>query len=182
MPKEFITPETMLRDSFSLAKQIHDSGFNPEVLLVLWRGGTPVGIVIHEFLVYQGTQLHHAVIKAESYTGIDQRTEPRIENMASVLAMIRPGARVLVVDDIFDTGRTMEKVKKELIAKTQDIRLAALYWKPGSAQVPLKPDYFIRAASGWIVFPHEIVGLTAKEIKMKGKFIHDLVLGGKDAT
>jgi hypoxanthine phosphoribosyltransferase len=56
--KEFIRADDLVRESFDLAKRIYDSGFIPDVLLVLWRGGTPVGIVIHEFLLYKGIETY----------------------------------------------------------------------------------------------------------------------------
>jgi len=59
MHKEFIRADALFRDAFTLARRVYDSGFNPEALVVLWRGGTPVGMVIHEFLLYKGIRTYH---------------------------------------------------------------------------------------------------------------------------
>ena len=71
--KEFISPTDLIRDSFALAKQIYDSGYRPDVLLVLWRGGTPVGVVVHEYLLFKNIRTYHTAVKATSYSGIDRR-------------------------------------------------------------------------------------------------------------
>lgn len=127
--KEFVSPLSLQRDAFLLAARIFASGYRPEVILVLWRGGTPIGIVIHEFLLYKGVTTYHAALKAESYTGIEQNVEPKIEHLDSVLEFVKPGSRVLLVDDIFDTGRTIVKVRKLLYKHTDDVKVATLYYE-----------------------------------------------------
>ena len=165
--KEFIEANDLFRDSFALAKRIYDSGFRPDVLVVLWRGGTPVGMVVHEFLLYKGLQTYHTAIKAESYTGIGQRIEPRIENLDPVLAVLKPDSRVLVIDDIFDSGSTLKRVCELLRTRTAHIRTATLYYKDGNRVVDLAPDFYLRKTDRWIVFPHELMDLTPEEIRQK---------------
>jgi uncharacterized protein len=176
-PKEYVTANQLVRESFELARRIYDSGFRPEALLVLWRGGTPVGIAIHEFLLFMGVETYHLAVKAESYTGIGERVEPRIENFEAFMGNLRPGAGVLVVDDIFDSGKTVDKVRSLLAPKTTNVRIATLYYKPGAAVVPLVPDYYMRSTDRWVVFPHELVGLTDDEIRTKDPRVHNLVHG-----
>ncbi len=173
--KDFIRADDLVRDAFALARAVYDSGFLPEVLLVLWRGGTPVGIVIHEFMLYKGVQTYHTVVKAESYVGIGTRVEPRIEGMAALLPRIARDARVLVVDDIFDSGCTMKRVIELLAPRTTNVRIATLYVKTGANVTDLTPDYFHRETDRWIVFPHELEGLTDDEIKAKDSRIYDLI-------
>ena len=173
--KRFVTANQVVRDSFMLARMILDSGFRPDVLLVLWRGGTPVGIAVHEFLHYQGIHTWHTAIKAESYTGIGKRREPVINDLSPVLANVKRNSRVLVVDDIFDTGCTVKKVKDCLMAKTCHVRIATLYYKKSHNLTDLGPDYFVRETSEWIVFPHELMGLTKPEILLKDRFLHRLL-------
>jgi len=62
--KEYIGADELVRDSFELAARIYASGYRPDVILVLWRGGTPVGIVVHEFLLYKGVETYHTAVKA----------------------------------------------------------------------------------------------------------------------
>jgi len=173
--KDFIQPADSVRDSFALAKQIYDSGFSPDFLLVLWRGGTPVGIAIHEFLHYKGIDTYHTVIKAESYTAIGERMEPQIEHIDRILNLLSESSRVLIVDDIFDSGNTMRKVVDLLNQKTQNIKIATLYYKKEANQTDLIPDFYQRETSRWIVFPHELVGLSPDEIRAKDSFVADLL-------
>ena len=175
MQKEFIQANDLVRDSFRLARQIYDTGYRPDVLLVLWRGGTPVGIVIHEFFLHSGVQTYHTAIKAESYTGIGKRIEPRIEKLDSVFDALTPDSRVLVVDDIFDSGCTVSRVCELLRQKTCHIKVATLFFKDGASRVAMKPDFYLRKTDRWIVFPHELMDLTFDEIRRKDPVVAEIV-------
>ena len=72
--KIFITAAELLRDSFLLASNILQSGFRPDYIVGIWRGGTPVGIAVQEFLDYAGVETDHIAIPTSHYTGIDQTT------------------------------------------------------------------------------------------------------------
>lgn len=174
--KEYIQANDLVRDSFALARRIFGSGYRPDVLLVLWRGGTPVGIVIHEFLLFKGVETYHAVVKAESYTGIDRRSELRVDGVDDVLDKLTADSRVLVIDDIFDSGNTMRRVVELLRQRTAHVRTATLYLRQGRAETDLRPDYYYRETDRWIVFPHELVGLTPDEIRAKDPVVADTVL------
>ena len=173
--KEFVQANDLVRDAFRLAKRIYDSNFRPDVLVVLWRGGTPVGMVVHEFLLFKGIQTYHTAVKAESYVGIGQRIEPRVENLEPVLAVLKPDSRVLVIDDIFDSGCTLKRVCDLLRARTSQIRTATLYYKDGNRQVDLEPDFYLRKTDRWIVFPHELMDLTPQEIRQKDAAVAQLL-------
>ena len=175
--RQYVTANQLVRDSFRLARKIYDSGYRPDILLVLWRGGTPVGIVVHEFLLYQGIDAWHTAIKAESYQGIGQRTRPRIDSLTAILRRVKKTSRILIVDDIFDTGCTLKKVTELLRRKTKAIRTATLFYKPSRNRTDLKPDFFIRKTDRWIVFPHELMGLTPAEIRRKDPSIARLIRG-----
>ncbi len=173
--KLFIRADDQVRDSFMLAKQIYDSGFLPDALIVLWRGGTPIGVVIHEYLEYMGIVTYHTAIKVTTYTGIGQRKEPRIEHFDRLFEYLDTNSRVLIVDDIFDSGSTMRKVVDELKPRVQEIRVATLYYKEEANVSGLVPDYYQRKTESWIVFPHELVDLTPAEIRAKDSFVADLL-------
>ena len=90
--------------------------------------------------------------------------------------MLRPGDKVLVVDDVFDTGKTAAAVKARVDSVGADMRMACVYWKPEKNKTNLKPDYFVRDVGlDWIVFPHEIEGLTDEEIVEKDPMLAALV-------
>ena len=105
---------------------------------------------------------------------------PKNESPGQVSTTVRPVA--LVVDDVFDTGRSIAAFLKELKARcrhnTPDtIRIATAYYKPSRNQTALKPDYFVHQTEEWLVFPHEICGLSEEEIR-DHKPGAGLILGG----
>jgi len=167
MDKEFVSANDLVKDSFALAKAVLDSGYRPDVLLAIWRGGTPIGIAIHEFLRYKGIETYHAVVKAESYDGIGTRTDPRFELLDGVLGALDDGCRILIVDDIFDTGSTVKSLRERLKGKAAEVRVATLFYKDQVAPDGTAPDYFMKKTDKWIVFPHELMDLSPEEIKAK---------------
>ena len=166
--KVYLDAQEFLRDGWRLARQILDSGWRPDVLLALWRGGAPVGTAVHEFLKVKGVALRHMPVKCASYTGIGQsQTEVVFSHADTVFAALEPGTKVLVVDDVFDTGRTAAAMRKKLAERQCETKIACVYWKPSKNVTDGKPDFHVRELEDWIVFPHEIEGLTPEEIAQK---------------
>jgi hypoxanthine phosphoribosyltransferase len=177
IPKLFVTGNELVLDSFRLAKKIIESGWTPDVLIALWRGGTPIAMGVHEYLLYHGIKPYHMVIKCQSYTGIGQRQPVVIEHAGPVLDEIKMSQRVLVVDDILDSGNTARHVLATLRERAEDVRLATLYWKPNESAKDIRPDYFVHKTDRWIVFPHELEGLTPEEISHKNPALHEMMFG-----
>ena len=117
-------------------------------------------------------------VKCSSYTGIEENEGSVVFSCAEeVFSRLAPGTKVLVVDDVFDTGKTAVAIKSRLEGLGVEMRLACVYWKPGKNKTSLSPDYFAKELDdGWIVFPHEMVGLTKEEIREKDEVLADLVL------
>jgi hypoxanthine phosphoribosyltransferase len=170
--KIYLTANELLLDSFRLGQQVLAFGWRPDVILALWRGGTPVSLAIHELLAWRGLTTRHLALYCHSYAGIGQAADVVIENGAETLARLPDGARVLVVDDIFDSGRTASAVLALLRPRAAATRLAALYWKTTANRTALRPDYYLRQTSAWVVFPHELEGLTPAEIRQKDAEIY----------
>ncbi len=177
IPKTFLSANQLTRDSFLLARRIYDSGFRPDAIIALWRGGSPVGIAVQEFLRFKGIDCYHTIVKCSSYTGIEQRAEPVIENLDYVRATLGPTSRVLVVDDIYDTGATARRMREALGPCCAEVRIATLYFKPAHNTTRAAPDHFVRKTDNWLVFPHELLDLTPEEIFRKDPFVHALLLG-----
>lgn len=177
--KTYVSANDYLRDSWRLARKILDSGWRPDDLIALWRGGAPVGIAVHEFLHYHGLRPLHRVLKCQSYTGIETRAQRVVfENAEEVFASVVRGSRVLVVDDVLDSGNTARAMLGRLAPLGADARLATVYWKPNPAQAGLRPDYYVREISDWIVFPHELDGLTPEEAGRKDPVLSELLVPG----
>ncbi len=165
--KLYISGDRLFSDSFKLAEQVESGGWIPELLLVLWRGGAPVGMTIHEYFIYRGRRIPNHIIACSSYTGLEAGRSVVISMEESFLAGLKPGMRVLVVDDIFDTGRTAMGVRQRLTERGVEVRIATLYWKPEKNMTAGAPDYYIAETDRWVVFPHELEGLTDDEVAAK---------------
>ena len=174
--KIYVSATDYLRDGWRLARMILDSGWLPEDLIALWRGGAPVGVTVHEFLYYHGLRPRHRVLKCHSYTGIQEHSQRvAFENSDEIFQSVVKGSRVLIVDDVLDTGKTARAVLDRLAPLGADVRLATVYWKPNQNQTDIKPDFYVRQTDDWIVFPHEMDGLTPDEVKLKDPVIYDLL-------
>ena len=174
--KTYLDANNYLRDSFQLARQVLDSGWVPDDIIALWRGGAPVGVAVHEFLHYHGLRPRHRTLICQSYTGIQaQSDEVMLVGADEVFGSVVRGSRVLIVDDIFDSGKTARAVLSRLETCGADSRLATVYWKPSQNKTSCKPDFHVRQTEDWIVFPHELDGLTRDEVKIKDPVVYDLV-------
>lgn len=168
--KIYITADSLLADSFRLGMQVLDSGYRPTHLVGIWRGGAPVGIAVQELLDYHGVESDHIAIRTSSYTGIDQQSpEVRVYALGYLVDTLNPDDRLLIIDDVFDSGRSIRAFIAELSARCRhnmprDVRIATVYYKPARNQTDLSPDYCVHQTDSWLVFPHEINGLTIAEI------------------
>ena len=177
MNKTYISADGYLRDIWRLAAEIRGSGWRPDRLIGLWRGGAPAAIAVHEFFKASGWSVEHVPLKCASYSGIG-RNEGEVEFFGgeAVFGGVRKGEKVLVVDDIFDTGKTAAAIHSKMAGLGVDMRLACVYWKSPANQTSLSPDYFVRDVGGdWLVFPHEIDGLSGGEVSEKDCFLAGLL-------
>jgi hypoxanthine phosphoribosyltransferase len=169
--KIYLTANDLLRDSFRLGMQVLDSGFSPTHLVGIWRGGAPVGIAVQELLEYKGVDCDHIAIRTSSYTGIDrQDAEVRVFALGYLIDTLNPGDRLLIIDDVFDSGRSIRAFLHELKLRCRnnmpgEIRIATVYYKPSRNRTELKPDFYVHETEEWLVFPHEIDGLSEAEIR-----------------
>ena len=183
MDKTYLSADQFMRDAWRLAAAVRRSGWKPDLLVALWRGGAAVGVSVHEYFKAAGWDVQHIPLKCASYTGIGANAGDVVFTFGEdVFGLMRPGQRVLIVDDVFDTGKTAKAVKARIDATGAEMRMACVYWKPAKNRTDLTPDYYVRdVGDDWIVFPHEIEGLTPEEIRRKDPLLTDL-LGGADRT
>ena len=176
--KHYLSANEFLHDEWRLAASVVRSGWKPDIMIALWRGGAPVGVVLHEyFKVYGWSDMQHIPPECSSYTGIGENPGGvEFTHGDVVFGMLRKGDKVLIVDDVFDTGKTAAAVKARTDAIGVDMRMACVYWKPGKHLTTLKPDYYVRDVGlEWLVFPHEIEGLSPEEVRIKDPFLSDLL-------
>lgn len=169
--KRFITANELLSDSFKLAEQILQDGFHPDLIIGVWRGGAPIAITVHEYFAHRGLNSEHFAIKTSLYKGIDQRN-----NSAEVLwlddrtAELYAANNILIVDDVFDTGKSMLAIYQSLERllpsdNTIQIKSACPWFKPNRNTTAITPDYYLHKTEQWLVFPHELCGLSEAEIQ-----------------
>jgi hypoxanthine phosphoribosyltransferase len=168
--KLFITAESLLRDSMELAMRVVRSGLRPTFLVAMWRGGAPIGIVVQEVLEYHAIQTDHIPIRTSSYLGIDRQNKTvRVHATDYLVSRLSYDDELLIVDDVFDSGRSLEAVLTELERRCRrnlpgKIRVATVYYNPTRNRSSLVPDFYVHETDRWLVFPHEIQGLSAEEI------------------
>jgi hypoxanthine phosphoribosyltransferase len=170
LQKRYIDAQELLEDSLQLAINIYNSGYRPRLIIGIWRGGTPVGIAVQEYFEYRGVSTDHIAIRTASYTGINRQSETiQVHGLYYVVEHTIHDDELLLVDDVFDTGRSMEAVIKTLNEMTgrdcrERVRIACPWYKPSNNKTKLVPDYYLHETDDWLVFPHELAGLTREEI------------------
>lgn len=130
----------------ALAEAIHADGWAPDLVLGISRGGLLIAGAIAYALDVKNT----ATLSVEFYTGIDERLElPML--LPPVPDLVDLGeARVLIADDVADTGATLELVREFCAGRVGEVRIAVLYEKSRST---VASEYVWRHTDRWIMFP-----------------------------
>lgn len=184
MYKEFLPYDIVRNNALKLAHHIYrDDGFIPDVIYVSLRGGAYMGNVISEYFKVvrkTGRPVYYAAVVARSYTGVRASEKIKVEGWTYDPAHLRIGDKVLLVDDIFDSGRTINFLAEIILEKgipRGDLKVAVhdyKYFYDKEEQFPIQPDYWCRKHTlsvndedMWIHYmSHELVGLSPDEIKM----------------
>jgi len=156
--------------------------FKPTFIIGIWRGGAPVGISIQEMYKYLGQKPDHISIRTSSYTSIGrQQHEIRVHGLEYVIENANQTDSILLVDDIFDSGRSLEAVINKLRLKMRgnlphDIRIGTIFYKPQNRKTEIVPNYYVSTTEQWVIFPHEIEEMSLCEIEMsKGPVISGIM-------
>lgn len=175
MNERFIAANDLLRDSFQLAAKIHEAGFRPDFLVGLWRGGSAVGIAVQEGLEYFGTKTDHIAIRT-SYSGARQYSQMvskgesiRVHGLQYLLENLSAHHSLLIIDDVYSTGSSVNAVIKQLASKTRrnlptDIRIGTVWYRP-TEKTLRTPDYFVHEIDDWLVLPYELSGFSIDELR-----------------
>jgi len=174
--KQFVQEEELLNDAYRLAVKIFESGFRPDFIVGIWRGGSTVGIYVQECLQYLGVETDHIAIRT-SYRGMDdylKKIDPveniRVLGLKYLYENLNRGDKLLIVDDVFGTGKNVSAVINRLEDKLkrnmpQDVRLAMPYYKPSKNKSSRTPDFYLHETDQWLVLPYELTGLSIDEIQ-----------------
>jgi hypoxanthine phosphoribosyltransferase len=189
MQKEFLPYDVVRNNALKLAHRIYQDEFIPDVIYVSLRGGAYLGNVISEYfkVVRRGARpVYYAAVVARSYTDVRQSERIMVEGWTYAPEHLRIGDKVLLVDDIFDSGRTINHLAAIILEKgipRRDLRVAVhdyKYFHDKADQLPVQPDYWCRRhelslqdEDLWIHYmSHELVGLSGEELETH-YFAHD---------
>ena len=185
MNKRFIAANDLLLDSFQLAANIHAAGFRPDFLVGLWRGGSAVGIAVQEGLDHFGIKTDHIAIRT-SYTGlpgyskmVDKAESIRVHGLQYLLENLCAEHAMLIVDDVYSTGSSVNAVIDQLTRKTRrnlphDIRIASVWYRPTPGTIR-PPHYFVHETNDWLILPYELSGLSIEELRESRPELHAVV-------
>jgi hypoxanthine phosphoribosyltransferase len=129
-----------------LGHVIVEDGYKPDIILSIARGGLLIGGALGYAIGVKNT----FTMSVEFYTGVDERLPmpvvlPPVPNRIDLA-----GAKVLIADDVADTGATLSLVRNFCAGHVAEARSAVLYSKPHSL---VKPDYAWKETDKWIDFP-----------------------------
>jgi hypoxanthine phosphoribosyltransferase len=151
-----------------LAEAVQKSGFEPDVIVGVSRGGWIPARIMSDLL--ENPKL--ANVTAEFYVGVaETKREPTLTQSVSISVKDK---KVLVVDDIADTGKSLKLVNAHLKKQgASEIKIATIYYKPWSITVP---NYYEKETRCWIVFPwepKETVRKTVEKFRAKGRTVEE---------
>ncbi|MCL2880485.1 MAG: phosphoribosyltransferase [Treponema sp.] len=181
MRKIFLQFDTERNNALKLANRIYRDGFIPDVIYVSLRGGAYLGNIISEYfkIVRHGERpVYYAAIVARSYTGVGTAERIMVDGWTYSPEHLRVGDKVLLIDDIFDSGKTINYLSQIILEKgipRKDFKVAVhdyKYFYDKTEQLPIQPDYWcckhdlsINDEGLWIHYmSHELVGLSDAEI------------------
>ena len=168
--KRYVSAQELLNDAFELGIRVFKSDFKPSFIIGVWRGGTPVAIAVQEILDHFGLKTDHIAIRTSSYGGINKRNKRvRVHGLEYIIQHANWNDGLLIVDDAWNSGNSIKTIIETLQAKMRrnlpdNIRIAAPWYKPDNNATDIMPDYYIHETDQWLVFPHELEGLTRDEM------------------
>lgn len=151
-------------------------------MVAIWRGGAPIGCHVHELFKFMNIHTDHIAIRTSKYTGIDKcNSTVTVHNLGYLKERLTSDSKVLLVDDIFDTGLSIDAIFAALHDQLgdkmpKDIRVATVYYKPSRNKTSRVPNYYIHETDKWIVFPHELEDMSIDDIRsVMGNEIADTI-------
>ena len=135
-----------------------------------------------EMCIRDRIKTDHIAIRTSSYSeDIDTRSSNiRVHGMGYLIKNITSEDRLLIVDDVFDTGFTVKAVIEHLREKARrntprEIKVATPYYKPSRRLVDVLPDYYLHETTAWLKYPHSLEGLTVEEIKDNRPALYEII-------
>jgi len=169
--REYVAPtwDEIYAMLLSLATKVKESGFRPDLIVGVSRGGWVPGRILSDLLA----NAHTANVKIEFYVGIGQTTKKPV--VTQPISESISHKRILVVDDVADTGESLMVALEHIRERgAEQIRTVTIYHKPHSK---FRPDFFAESTPRWIVFPWERLETTlllSKEAQSRGENVESI--------
>ncbi len=164
--REYVAPswDKIYEMLVDLALRIRRSGFKPDLIVGVSRGGWAPGRILSDLL----ENTHTVNVKIEFYVGIGKTARKPIVTQAISEDISKK--HVLVVDDVADTGESLKVALDHVLERgAGEVKTATVFYKPHSK---IKPDFFADSTSDWIIFPWERLEATKlliAEAKAEGR-------------
>ena len=179
MIKEFISYDNIRNDALILAHKIYHDGFVPDIIYCSLRGGACMANVISEYYkLVTKKAVKYAGVVTHSYSDMKQQGQVRVDGWTYPPENLKKGDKILLADDIFDSGKTANFLVECFIAhgiRRSDIKLVVHDYKifTGKTPLPIQPDYWCRKFeikgtddNRWIHYmSHELEGLSHEELE-----------------
>ncbi|WP_111497237.1 phosphoribosyltransferase [Marinobacter bohaiensis] len=186
-PRRFLQESALIEDAFRLGVKVFESGFRPNFIVGLWRGGSAIGIYVQECLQTLGVETDHIALRT-SYRGMHDydamvsapEENIRVHGTHYLLDNLNRDDRLLIVDDVFSTGYSIAAVLQRLEGQLKrnmptDTRIATLYQRPSAGRIGREPDFCLHQSEDWLVFPYEMNGLSRDEIDAHKPFLGEIL-------
>lgn len=185
MIKEFISGDTIRDSALKLAHKMYtEDHFIPDIIYASLRGGAYMANVFSEYYKMvrvreKGRPVFYAAVVARSYGYLRSQSNVMVDGWTYSPEHLRTGDKILVVDDIFDTGKTVNALAEIIMQKgipREDLKIVVYDYKvplyKDEDPLPIQPDYYCRKHvlekeedEVWIHYHcHEFLGLSASEI------------------
>jgi len=156
----------VMRMSLDLATRIASDNWFPDAIVAILRGGYAIAKIVEDAL---GSPLL-GTIEVKFYRGLGERSERPV--ITQPLQIDVRDKRVLVVDDVADSGRTLQLVSEIVgLYGAREVKTATLFFKRRSI---VMPDYYVAETDAWVVFPWEICE-TVEQLVSKGRSVDEVV-------
>ena len=151
-----------------LAGRLRESSFKPDVIVGISRGGWIPARILSDLLENPNI----ANIKVEFYLDVYKTVEEPV--ITQPVSTSIKNKKILVVDDVSDTGKTLKIVYEEMMKEAREVRAATLYYKPWS---DYRPNFYVKATDAWIIFPwerYEMIKTLGRNMLEAGKTLRDI--------
>ncbi len=138
-----VGPEDALTYARKLADQLLDSGFKPHTIVAILRGGVVIARLLSDFLDVRDIRS----IRVVHYNALDLKEGAEV---VEPLSTRLDGKKVLLVDDVADTGESLIVAKQHLLERGADeVKVATMHYKPWSK---IKPDFYSEETEAWVIY------------------------------